>query len=169
MFLVRSDGGKSRLQARVHARLQACLHAFTCLAVATLLMSLTPGVGSRDAYAGACTTSGGGVYACTGAAGADTTQNLGDQTSTTTVTTTAPFGINTASGNAFTLNGKNGIDFEDSNLSSIIGANNGINATNRQDGANSTLRIVTTGRLRAPPATVFLRRRLTLPTAKRTL
>lgn len=114
------------------------------LILPVLTISVT-GMSGGAAHAGACTTSGGGVYACTGAAGADSTQVLGNTTSSTTVTTTAPFGINTASGNAFTLNGKNGIDFEDSNLSSIIGAYTGISATNRQDGANSTLGITTTG------------------------
>lgn len=121
------------------------LKTFASALIGAVVFATVAISGGRDAHAGACTTSGGGVYSCTGAVGADSTQNLGKTSSSTTITTTAPFGINTASGNAFTLDGKNGIDFEDSNLSSIIGANRGISATNLQDGANFALGITTTG------------------------
>lgn len=94
----------------------------------------------RRAYAGSCVVGSPGVFTCSGAAGADTTQALTG--APLTVTTTASFGINTAVGNAFTLTGTNGLAFTDAQGSTITGAGDGIYGRNNNSGA---LSITTTG------------------------
>src|SRR5450830_1677106 len=105
-------------------------------AVAAALIS---GYGSRRAYAGSC-TGGAGTFTCSGAAGADTTQTLNSGTNLLSVTTTAGFGINTATGSALKLTnsvGGTSINFTDTNTSLITGASYGIYAKNNGTGTTS--------------------------------
>ncbi len=112
------------------------------LALTTAIVALAFGYGGRKAYAGAC-TGGPNTYSCSGATDAptDMTQNLSG--SPLTVTTTAGFGIDTSTngGDAFTLNGTDGLTFTDNNMSSITGDDYGIHAFN----SGGALSITTTG------------------------
>lgn len=85
-------------------------------------------------------TGDGGVYTCSGATA--TTQTLVGEP--LTVTTDDTFGITTTTGDAFTLEGAYGIDFEDAHSSTISGAGDGIDAVNYSGGP---LSITVSGRV----------------------
>jgi hypothetical protein len=105
------------------------------LALSTALATVAFSYAGRTAYAGAC-AGGGGIYSCSGAAGADTTQTL-NPGSALTVTTDPGFGITTAAGNALSLTGVGGLSFTDNNNAAITGAASGLYAANNTSGAVS--------------------------------
>lgn len=111
------------------------------LAPTTALVAIVlGGYGGREARAGACYASGGGIYSCTGAANAaaDVTQNLSG--APLTVTTTPGFGIDTSisGGDALNLTSNSGsLSFTDNSASAITGAVSGIDARNYGFGALS--------------------------------
>lgn len=115
------------------------------LALSTALATMAFGYGSRGAYAGSCVVDGGaGTYLCSGVAGADVTQTL--TSASLTVTTSDPFGITTATGDALSLDSTSGLSFTDNFASSISGAERGIDALNVGTGA---LSITTSGTVTA--------------------
>jgi hypothetical protein len=115
-------------------------HSFRArLAIGTALATIAFGYGRGVAYAGVCTGSV-GVYSCSGASAADTTQILNGPS--LAVTTNSGFGINTTSGNALTLSSSSGITFTDTHSSAITGVEKGIRAVNSSAGS---VNITTTG------------------------
>lgn len=99
-------------------RLKRNILLSTALIGATLI-----GYGRR-AYA-ACTHSGGGVYACTGANA--TTQNINGGSATNAAVSTAPgFSVTTAAGNAITIQATGALSFTDTNASYISGSVRGL-------------------------------------------
>ncbi|WP_127956542.1 autotransporter outer membrane beta-barrel domain-containing protein [Serratia microhaemolytica] len=98
---------------------------------------------SGMAWAGSCTlTPTPNSYSCQGAAQptTDTTQSITG--SALSFTTASGFGISTLIGDALRFNTTAGLTFNDSNLSNITGASDGIEAINNGSGA---LSITTTG------------------------
>lgn len=115
------------------------------LAIGTALATICFGYGGRGAYAGSCVVDGGaGTYLCSGVAGADITQTL--NSASLTVTTSDPFGITAATGDALSLDSTSGLSFTDNFASSISGAERGIDARNFGTGA---LSITTSGTVTA--------------------
>jgi hypothetical protein len=114
------------------------------LALTTALATIAFGYAGRTAYAGICTTGGGGVFTCSGGIdpGSDVTQTMSG--SPISVTTAAGFGIDTyiSGGNALRLTGTGGATFTDNNASTIIADSRGIQAYNSTSG---NLEITSTG------------------------
>ncbi len=98
--------------------------------------------GYGRAFAGRCVPSGTpGTYLCSGAAtSGDTAQSLNFSGSLTTITTAPGFGITTASGDAFDLQGTG--SFADANGATITGTGSGIALRSSTAG---TINITTTG------------------------
>ncbi len=93
----------------------------------TILATSYVGYG-RSAYAGDCTATGGGSYLCSGAAtGGDTTQTITSEP--LNITTSADFGITTATGAALDLTGEAGVAFTQTGTGAISGATYGIDVT----------------------------------------
>ena len=106
-------------------------------AISAALMFGAGLVGTPAALAGTCveTALGSGIFECSDPAdaGTDTTQILFG--APVSVTTQAGFGITTAAGDAFIINGTNGTSFNDAEASVITGQQNGISANNTITGS----------------------------------
>lgn len=108
------------------------------LLLSTLILSALTGT----AYAGGCSGTLGN-YTCSGAVASDVTQSLQSlPASPLTVSTEPGFGIETSSGNAFSLMSDGPLTFTDDHQSIITGNSYGIQATSTGSGA---LSITTTG------------------------
>ena len=104
----------------------------------TSLLLIALAATSGNAMAGTCTELPATFWNCTGAAGADASQNLNAGAGALTVTTSSPFGITTAVGNAFNLTATTGITFTNSVAGAVItGDYSGIVARNTGAGAIS--------------------------------
>ncbi|MEP3225822.1 MAG: autotransporter outer membrane beta-barrel domain-containing protein [Parasphingorhabdus sp.] len=132
-----SANQKHKIAARCSNRHEQILQPLSGLrlsvsaaAMASALLFGSGLAGTAPATAGTCAESAvtAGVFICSDPAAADTTQILDGLA--TTVTTEADFGIATAAGDAFDINGIFGAFFEDTHASQIIGADNGIRITN---------------------------------------
>lgn len=123
----------------------------TRLVVTNAIASAMLLVYGRSAYAGTCieTPVASGNWVCSGAAGPDVSQPIIG--APVTVTTAPGFGINTAAGNALTINATGGISFIDTNASAISGAARAIYA--RNDGTGD-LSITTNGTLSSGASTI---------------
>ena len=106
-------------------------------AISAALMFGAGLVGTPAALAGTCveTALGSGIFECSDPAdaGTDTTQILFG--APVSVTTQAGFGITTAAGDAFIINGTNGTSLNDAEASVITGQQNGISANNTITGS----------------------------------
>ena len=103
------------------------------LAVSTAIASAAVAVyGTRSVQAGSCFGAP-GTYFCAGPAGADVTQSLSG--GPLAVTVLQGFGLEVASGDAFSLTGQGGLTFTDPHGATISGSVRGIDARNTNGGA----------------------------------